>query len=173
VSPEAISMNGIEIELSQSRDVFISVVVVTHNRPEDLKECLESLKRQNLTRNSYEVLVVDSSTTHKNETTMLVQNYPVKYIHTKYKGMTLARNIGICNAKGEIIAFLDDDAIADENWIKQILKNYNNAKVGGVGGTVIEDKPVRRKKIKHAVIGKIDKSGELISNFDLGEEQSK
>jgi glycosyltransferase involved in cell wall biosynthesis len=147
------------------------VVVVTHNRPEDLKECLESLKRQKHPRNSYEVLVVDSSTTYKNETKMLVQIYPAKYIHTKYKGMTLARNIGICKAKGEIIAFLDDDAIADENWIKQILKNYNDSRVGGVGGQVIEDRPVRSKKRTHAVIGKIDKSGELISNFDLGEER--
>ncbi len=157
--------------MSQSRDLFISVVVVTYNRPEDLKECLESLKSQNLPRNSYEVLVVDSSTTHKNETTMLVQNYPVKYIHTKYKGMTLARNIGICKSRGEIVAFLDDDAIADENWIKQILKNYNKPKIGGVGGKIIEDRPVRIKKKKQVIIGKIDKSGELISNFDLGEER--
>jgi GT2 family glycosyltransferase len=164
-------MNGNEKQLSQSCDVFISVIVVTHNRPEELKECLDSLKRQDLPRNSYEVLVVDSSTTHKNETKMLVQIYPVKYIHTKYKGMTLARNIGICNARGEIVAFLDDDAIADENWVQQILKNYNKPKVGGVGGKVIEDKPVRRKKRKHVIIGKIDKSGELISNFDLGEER--
>ncbi len=157
--------------MPQSRELFISVIVVTHNRPEELKECLESLKRQNLPKNSFEVLVVDSSTTHKYETTTLVKNYPVKYIHTKYKGMTVARNIGICKARSEIVAFLDDDAIADENWITQILKNYNNKKVGGVGGKVIEDRPVSRKKGKKVIIGKIDKSGELISNFDLGEER--
>jgi len=143
--------------LAQSRELFISVVVVTHNRPEELKECLESLKRQKLPRNFYEVLVVDSSTTHIYETKLLVQNYAVKYVHTKYKGMTVARNIGICKARGEIVAFLDDDAIADENWIKQILKNYNNTNVGGVGGKVIEDRLIRRKKRKHVVIGKIEK----------------
>ncbi len=155
--------------MPQSRDLLISVVVVTHNRPGELKECLESLKRQDLSKNFYELLVVDSSTTHKNETLALVKKYPVKYIRTKYKGMTVARNIGICNAKGEIVAFLDDDAIADKNWIKQILKSYNN-KVGGVGGKVIEDRNIRRNKRKQALIGKIDESGELISNFDLGEE---
>jgi GT2 family glycosyltransferase len=163
-------MNGNETQLPQSSDLFISVVVVTHNRPEELKECLESLKIQNFPKDSYELLVVDSSTTHKNQTLTLVKKYPVKYIHTKYKGMTVARNIGICNASGEIIAFLDDDAIADENWMKQILKNYNNKKVGGVGGKVIEDRPIGRNQRKQVVIGKIDESGELISNFDLGEE---
>ena len=109
-------MNGNETQLPQSRDLFISVVVVTHNRPDELKECLESLKRQNFPKNSHEILIVDSSTTHKNEILTLVKKYPVKYIHTKYKGMTVARNIGICNARGEIVAFLDDDAIADETY---------------------------------------------------------
>ena len=150
-------------------DETVSIVVVTHNRPEELKECLESLKRLKLPKNSYEVLVVDSSTT--NETRMLVKKFPVKYFHTKHKGMTVARNIGIIRAKGEIIAFLDDDAIADENWIKQIKTNYNNAKRGAVGGKVIEDRLLRRHQKDTTLVGKISKTGKLINNFDLGKEK--
>jgi GT2 family glycosyltransferase len=86
--------------------------------------------------------------------------------------MTVARNIGIIKAKGEIIAFIDDDAIADEDWIKQILRNYNRKKIGAVGGKVIEDRPLREnRKNAGSLIGKIGKTGELISNFDLGNDK--
>ncbi|MFX1519428.1 MAG: glycosyltransferase family 2 protein [Promethearchaeota archaeon] len=151
----------------QPQNAFVSIVVVTHNRPVQLKESLNSLKRQNLSNDLYEILVVDSSAT--NETKAIVKDFPAKYVHTKHKGMTVARNIGIIKAKGEIIAFIDDDAIADKDWVRQILKNYNRAKIGAVGGKVIEDRPLREKRRKiGSLIGKISKTGELISNFDLG-----
>lgn len=155
------------MQLLQPQNAFVSIIVVTHNRPVELKECLISLKRQNLSKDLFEILVVDSST--DTATKEIVKDFPVKYTHTKHKGMTVARNIGIIKAKGEIIAFIDDDAIADVDWIRKILKNYNHPKIGAVGGKVIEDRPLRENQTKTgSLIGKISKTGDLISNFELG-----
>jgi glycosyltransferase involved in cell wall biosynthesis len=47
------------------------------------------------------------------------------------------RNAGIINSKSEIIAFIDDDAVADRDWLKNLFKNYSEPSVAGVGGLVV------------------------------------
>lgn len=51
-------------------------------------------------------------------------------------GLAAARNLGINHANGEIVSFIDDDGVADEKWIENIVKAFKDAKVSAVGGVV-------------------------------------
>jgi glycosyltransferase involved in cell wall biosynthesis len=59
----------------------------------------------------------------------------VKILISEQMGLSSARNTGVRNAKGEIVAFIDDDAIADADWLKYLLINYEDEEIVGVGGT--------------------------------------
>lgn len=112
---------------------LVSVLICTYNRADYLKKCLDSMLDQ--TYDTFEVIVVNGPSTDKTED--LLKKYTFKHIQQKNKsGLSAARNLGIREAKGEIIAFIDDDAIADKNWIKSHVKRYNDETVGGVGGTI-------------------------------------
>jgi len=60
----------------------------------------------------------------------------VKIIVSKGYGISGARNAGVRNAEAEIIAFIDDDAVAEKNWLENMVKNYDDPSVVGVGGLI-------------------------------------
>lgn len=73
-------------------------------------------------------------------------------------------------ARGDIIAFTDDDCIADENWLKNLVKWYKYPIVGGVGGRVIpveNDAKWIPKRRRLDIVGRVLWNGSVISNFDL------
>jgi glycosyltransferase involved in cell wall biosynthesis/GT2 family glycosyltransferase len=113
---------------------FISVVICTYNRAKYLESCIKSLKNQ--TYSNFEIIVVNGPST--DETNRILERYPkIKLIkQDKLNGLSFARNLGIEASNGEIIAFIDDDAVADENWIEYLIKGYVDESVGGVGGLV-------------------------------------
>jgi O-antigen biosynthesis protein len=91
-----------------------SVVVATRHRAELLARCLSALSL--LEHPSYEVIVVDNTTGERE-----VENFAAKagarYVVEPRKGLSRARNAGAREAQGEIIAYIDDDAVADRNWL--------------------------------------------------------
>jgi glycosyltransferase involved in cell wall biosynthesis len=107
----------------------ISVVVVTRNRIRDCNETVESLLKQ--TVQPEEIIVVDSGSLAP-----FVYDHPkVKVIRTSSEiGLSLSRNLGVRASKGDVVAFIDDDAIADEDWVKGISNSIQNADI--VGGPV-------------------------------------
>jgi len=118
----------------ESTDNSVSVVVCTWNRATYLRRCLDSLIHQTL--QSKELIVVNGPSTDK--TSQVIRDYPVTMVQQgDRKGLSEARNLGIARATGDVIAFIDDDAIADPRWIENIESGYSNPKFGGVAGTVI------------------------------------
>ncbi len=107
-----------------------SVIIPTYNRTKDLSECLNSTPFQ--TVKPSEIVLVDNS--FNNESEELFQNrkqdfekngIALKYIkNQKENSLTVARNLGIKAAKGDVVLFLDDDVILDKNYIKEVLKVY-------------------------------------------------
>jgi GT2 family glycosyltransferase len=97
-------------------------------------DCIGSLTRQTL-RPAETILALD-----RNEA--LVRFYKdqmpayVKIVVSDGYGLSRARNTGIKNASGDVIAFIDDDAIADEQWLENLVVNYDDASVSGVGGLI-------------------------------------
>jgi glycosyltransferase involved in cell wall biosynthesis/GT2 family glycosyltransferase len=115
---------------------FVSVIVCTYNRDHYLDACLLSLKRQVYER--FEVIVVNGPS--EDMTDSVLDKYPeIKVVRQEaLNGLSYARNLGIHHSRGEIIAFLDDDAVADRYWIHDLVLGYINDTIGGVGGPVFD-----------------------------------
>lgn len=132
---------------------MISVVVITRNRPAILAACLAHLERQSL--RPLEVIVVDSSD----------RVYPRGPHHYAFpqgrEQMPRARNFGIQKARGSIVAFLDDDCLADETWLEELHRTYA-PEVAGVGGRITDS---RWSFDPHGRIGSVDAEGRVWANF--------
>jgi len=149
-----------------SVDLSVSVITITRNRPQMLRDCLEHLRRQ--TRQPDEIIVVDSSTGE--ETQSVLNGYPEVVrlrILDGRNNMPQARNLGIRHARGEVIAFLDDDSMARPEWLHFLLEPYTDSVVGGVGGRVIDALEQARVTPDDLRVGTIQRNGRMTTNFIL------
>ena len=89
---------------------LVSVIIPTRNRTEILNKCLDSLYAQDYP--NFEVIMIDASTNHDTEKIIKEQYPQVKYIPFLHKAnmRPQSKNLGIEAAKGEILAFIDDDS---------------------------------------------------------------
>lgn len=120
------------IPVPQNMDLpFISVVVCSHNGSATVRDTMEEL--QWLEYPNFEVIVVnDGSTDNLAE---IVKKYPVNLISLPVKsGLSNARNIGMNNSKGEIIAYIDDDAYPDPQWLHYLAYAYRTSTHHCIGG---------------------------------------
>jgi cellulose synthase/poly-beta-1,6-N-acetylglucosamine synthase-like glycosyltransferase len=111
---------------------FISVIIITKDRRDDLKKAIKSLQEINYPRDRFEVVVVEEA-----DEPVEVKGVKYIFIPRMNKGFGYARNIGIKNAKGEIIVFTDDDCIVEKNWLRELAKPFQDDKVMGVAGGVL------------------------------------
>src|SRR5687768_12492925 len=106
----------------------ISVVVCTYNRAALLPQALRSLFAQKIENLDYEIVVVDNNSS--DDTPAAVESLksespvPLRYVRESRQGNAYARNAGVEQAAGSIIAYLDDDCIADENWVAIIKSAF-------------------------------------------------
>jgi len=141
-----------------------SVLIPTYNRRNDLEECVKSLLSMNF--KPYEIIVVDSHSTDGTEE--LQEIYTMRYVRIEQRNRQTARNVGVSKAEGDVIAFLDDDVVVSQNWLKNLLKPYKDPNVGGVGGRTIPygQPPSFCVKIRLSGVGKVHNDGLVLSNFD-------
>lgn len=113
---------------------FVSIVVCTYNRSAFLGPCLESLARQSYPTDRYEVIVVDDAST--DATPELLARFPqIRLVrHPHNRGIPTARNSGMNAAHGDIVAYIDDDTVADPEWLAQLIAPYADTSVTAVGG---------------------------------------
>lgn len=112
-----------------------TVAVCTRDRPEDLRRCLDALML--LPDDGQEYLVIDNCPA-TDATSELVKNYPkVRYVREDMAGSSTARNRALLEAKGEIIALTDDDAVPDRNWLRSLARNFSDPRVMCVTGLVM------------------------------------
>lgn len=113
----------------------VTVAVCTRNRTEDLKLCLEALF--NLPDRGQEILVVDNAPS-TDDTQKLVERYPrVRYIRENRKGLNRARNRALAEASNEIVAFTDDDAVPEPQWLDRLIINFEDPLVMCVTGMTL------------------------------------
>ena len=125
-------------------DPLVSVVIACPNDSWMLRECLAGLGRQ--TYDNWEVVVlpdgpIDQLTIDNCQKDQLtidncreVHNRVIRVLPTGKVRPAEKRNLGIREAKGEIIAFIDDDAYPDEHWLEYAVKYFGDPDIGGVGG---------------------------------------
>jgi len=100
---------------------FVSIILLGYNSEKDIKECIDSLKKQ--TYNNFEIIFVDNNS-NDDSVKFIKQNYPnVKLIlNKKNYGFSKGNNIGIKNSKGDYIVILNTDTILDKLWLKNLVK---------------------------------------------------
>jgi GT2 family glycosyltransferase len=119
---------------------FVSIIIATRDRPDRLWVCLRSLLSIHYPH--YEVIVVDNTPT-TSATVDLVQcihrDAPqVRYLREDRAGTSWARNCGIMAARGEVLAFIDDDVVVDPYWLAELVGAFKKAEgVGCVTGLVL------------------------------------
>jgi glycosyltransferase involved in cell wall biosynthesis len=124
----------------------VSVVVCSYNGAPTLRACLESLGQLNYP--DYEVILVDDGS--KDNTPEIARDFPgVRTIRQENKGLSVARNVGIEAATGEIVAFTDSDCMADKDWLYYLVQTLVSGPFAAVGGPNVS--PPAANRIQAAV----------------------
>ncbi|WP_460571116.1 glycosyltransferase family 2 protein [Humibacter soli] len=140
-----------------------AVLIATYNRPAYLNTCLEHLERQTVA--PMQIIVVDSSPDDRSE--VIARKFEVTYLRNPLgRGHTAtSRMLGVAAADDvDVIAFLDDDAYAEPDWLEQLLSRYDDPGIGGVGGRASNGQPGEEHQGLDA-IGKFLPDGTLTGNF--------
>lgn len=122
----------------------VAVIVPTRNRASTLPTLLEALERQDLGRESFEVIVVDNSST--DGTAALMQDWQTKatlslrYFVKDNRGPAASRNYGAARARGEVLAFTDSDCIPRPTWLSSGVQSLDDG-AGIVCGPITVQEP--------------------------------
>lgn len=101
----------------------VSVAVCTRDRTEQLKDCLDSLRR--LSYPNIEVLVIDNAPATEATRELLQAHYPeFRYVREPRPGLDWARNRAIIEASGDILAYTDDDVVVDPLWVDGLVRVF-------------------------------------------------
>lgn len=112
---------------------MISVIIPALNSASTIEECLEAVTSQKNLDVDYEVIVVDDGSA--DNTAQLVSRFNVKLIQQAHAGAGAARNRGVQESNGDIIAFTDADCVVDAEWLHCLTKPFEDKDVVGVRGT--------------------------------------
>jgi glycosyltransferase involved in cell wall biosynthesis len=127
-----------------STQPFVSVVIPVYNGADTIEELLLSLLAQNYPGDRYEIIVVDNGS--RDNTCEIVGKYLVTLLKEwEKRGAAAARNKGIREAQGDIIAFIDADCVADRNWLRIVVADHQDSSIGAFVGEVRGHEPARTK----------------------------
>lgn len=120
--------------------MLVSAVVCAHSLDSypDLVECVDSLLGQ--THSPLEIIVVidGNPALHERIAAHCAQQGTVRIVLLEQSsGISGARNAGIREARGEVIVFIDDDAVADRRWVENLLSTYEDYDAVAVGGMIL------------------------------------
>ncbi|NUQ70457.1 MAG: glycosyltransferase [Chthonomonadales bacterium] len=123
----------------------VSVIICTRNRADTLEACLRSLESQKPGAN--EILVIDNAS--EDCTEALIASLAESVAHLRYVreetiGLSHARNRGLREARFAVVAYIDDDATAEPNWIRAILEAMQDPSVACIGGRITVGYPETR-----------------------------
>ena len=113
----------------------VSVIVPTYERHDTLAVLMDFLSRQTI--RNFEVIVVDQSAAPWTPDPGLP--FDLQYVHTDVRGAGHARNTGAFYARGDVLAFTDDDCRPDADWLEAGLRYFDDSGVVGVEGLILSD----------------------------------
>jgi glucosyl-dolichyl phosphate glucuronosyltransferase len=157
-----------------TEDIDVTVILCTYNRCESLKSALESLTLSSFPETiSWEVLVVDNNS--KDHTREAVQafsrRYPgrFRYVFEPQQGKSFALNSGIREARGAVLAFVDDDVVVGQDWLYSLTSPLYGGKWAGSGGRILPERGFVPPRWL-AVDGPFSQIGALCAYSDLGDD---
>ena len=113
---------------------FISIILCTRGARPSLLRCIELLAAQDCRR--FEILLVLNGPEDQ-EFARAVAHLPVRLLNEPRRGVCIARNHAVPQAKGEILAFVDDDISTEPQWLHEVVKGFEDPAVNCVTGRVI------------------------------------
>ena len=143
----------------------VSIAICTCNRPSDLRNCLEAIGR--LDPGPSEVLVIDN-TVGDDATKGAALQFGSRYIVEAAPGLSRARNRGLRESNSEFVAFVDDDAIPDVQWLARLVEPFANPDVAVVTGETYDARsPLLSSSLEKPTrfLGKKDRLWFEIANF--------
>lgn len=118
-----------------------SIIINTYNRGSHLNDAILGLSE--LDYPDYEVIVIDGPSTDNTEEVLAGWRDRIKIGKCDQPNLSMSRNVGIQMASGDIVAFIDDDAVPHPQWLKRLAVHYADPGVGGAGGFTIDNTGVR------------------------------
>lgn len=123
---------------NQASAETVSVVICTRDRPQQLEQCLRSLLA--LADPPDEILVVDNAPSSDATQQVVAAIESVRYVREPRPGLSVARNTGIAQATGTIVAFTDDDVEVHPHWISRLRMGFQDPEVMVVTGLMLPAK---------------------------------
>ncbi len=117
----------------------VSVIIPTLNREQVLIDSIQEVLKDSYS--NFELIIVDQTDAHEPATSQTLSKLSskVKLINEPVKSLPHARNVGVANATGEIILFLDDDIIPKPGLIAAHVASYSEPSIAGVGGRIVAE----------------------------------
>jgi glycosyltransferase involved in cell wall biosynthesis len=118
---------------------IFSIVIPTYNRPKQLAACLQACGRLDYPHDRFEIIIVDDGSpdpieVHKKDGSNLPRITCLRQFNA---GPGSARNMGAQHARGDILAFTDDDCAPTKQWLRELAQSFKNAPTGLVGGQTV------------------------------------
>ena len=102
-----------------------SVIICTHNRSGILRDTIRSVLNQVFALDKFEIVIVDINSADNTKDVVAgvaaTSSVTIKYVFENRQGLSHARNVGIKNSEGKIIAFTDDDVEAEKAWLRNLI----------------------------------------------------
>lgn len=117
--------------------IKFSIVINTYNRATLLQDALLGLSELNYP--DFEVIVVNGPSSDHTDQVLDGWKHKIKIGKCEQPNLSMSRNIGIEMAAGDVIVFIDDDAVPHPTWLDRLAVHYADPKVGGVGGFTIDN----------------------------------
>lgn len=120
-----------------------SLIIPTYQRPEQLSRCLRALAQLDYPRDCYEVIVIDdgSETLMDHVVTPFMDNLAVMLIRQAHAGPATARNTGVAHARGQLLAFTDDDCSPAPNWLRTLAARFATTPAEAIAGQTLNALP--------------------------------
>jgi len=121
---------------------FFSIVIATYNRQAQLASCLEALTRLRYPRDRFEVIVAnDGGAAPDAVASSFADHMDLKLLHHRHAGAAAARNTGAAAARGEFLAFTDDDCAPDPHWLAALAQSLSAWPDHLIGGRTMNALP--------------------------------
>lgn len=149
--------------------VFFSIIIPTLNRGQILTKAVASARCQLFPPNQYEIIVVDNGSTDCTKELIEQINQengkPVYYVREERRGLQWARHTGAKVAKGNVLAYIDDDCVADPNWLAELECAYKELNADAAGGKILirwDREPPSWVICYEEVLGKLDYGSKMM-----------
>ena len=127
--------------MNTNTKLLISVIICTYRRPDMLYLALQGLVGQTISKEYFEVIVVDNNSNDNTQSISdsFLKQLPLRYVNEVKQGLSHARNRGVYESKGQYLAFLDDDAIPEKSWLEtaRVLLSSLTEEYDCIGGPIL------------------------------------